>query len=140
MARDLTYDEIGNDISTFPDLDLTFTPITGSRVVAEGVARRWFTQRGGCFWARDMGVSITELINGDQNRTALRRWQMVLENEALKVDGVKSIDVTITYNAKEKRVEISADLVTKAGSGRLMVDISEAAELLTESFRFQEAA
>lgn len=138
MARDLTYAEIGNDVSTFPDLDLTFTPITGSRVVAEGVARRWFTRRGGCFWARDMGVNLLDLVNGDQNSTALRRWQMLLENEATKVDGVKSIDVTVTYSVERKRVEISSDLVTQAGSGRLMVDISEAAELL--AFDYQEAA
>src|SRR5688572_4405831 len=104
--RELTLADIGNDISVVrPDgtlgLDLTFTPITGSRVVAEGVLKSWISPRGSMFWAKDRGINVLTLRNGDHDRATLERWKIALSHEAKKVDGVRSVVVSFVFSTKD---------------------------------------
>ncbi len=141
--RELTLADIGNDISIVrPDgtlgLDLTFTPITGSRVVAEGVLKRWISPRGSMFWARDAGVNVLTLRNGDHDRLTLERWKIALSNEAKKVDGVRSVVVTFTFSTKDRTLQLKADIFTTAGKSSLLVGLGEASKVLSVAVTAEE--
>ncbi len=56
------------DVSTFPDLDSSFTLITGRRVIAEAILRRLLTPRGGLAYDPDFGLDVRGWLNEDCTR------------------------------------------------------------------------
>lgn len=136
-TRDLTLEEIGNDVSTMVDgdLDLTFTPIAGSRVPAEGVFRRWFSKRNGVFWAMNMGRNAGALVGADMTRTEIERTKIGLSQEALLVDGVRGCSVTITRDEETGQLELKSDIDTVAGTSELNVQIGNAGRVIASSIR-----
>jgi len=134
---DLTLEEIGNDISTTAegDLDLSFEPITGSRVVAEGVLRRWQTKRGRCFWAPWIGRNLAALVNADMSRVEIIRMQALLAQEALGVDGCRHCTVTITRDEDTEGLVIRSDVVTRAGTSDVNVSIGNAGQIIAAQIR-----
>jgi len=136
-ARDLTLDEIGNDISTTVDgdLDLSFEPITGSRVVAEGVIRRWQTKRGHAFWAPWIGQNIGGAVNSDLTTLQVIRLQAMLAQEALGVDGCRSCSVKVSRDEDTEALIIRADVVTRAGTSDVNVSIGNAGQLIAAQIR-----
>lgn len=136
-TRDLTYEEIGNDISTTVDgdLDLSFEPITGSKVVAEGVVRRWFTKRGRCFWAPFIGRDAAALINSDLTAVQIERAKVGLAQEALGVDGCKGCRVVITRDEKAEQLQLQADIDTAAGKADVNVAIGNAGQIIAAQIR-----
>jgi hypothetical protein len=138
---DLTLDEIGNDISTTVDgdLDLSFQPITGSRVVAESVLRRWQTRRGRCFWARHIGRGLGRAINADMTAVERIRLQSMLAQEALGVDGCASCTVVITYDADTEALLIQGDVRTRAGRADVNVSIGNAGQIIAAEIRERNA-
>lgn len=134
---DLTKAQIGNDVSTTADgdLDLTFEPITGSKVVAEGVLRRWFTRRKRCFWATDMGRNAQSLINADMTPLQIERVKMALSQEALAVDGCKRCTVTIERDEESGAMSIKADVTGQAGRADVNVTIGNAGQIIAAQIR-----
>jgi hypothetical protein len=134
---DLTLEEIGNDVSTMADgdLDLTFAPIYGSRVCAEGVFRRWFSKRGRVFWARNMGRNAGALVGSDMTATELERWKIALVQEALAVDGVRGCTVSFERDEETGALELRSDLDTVAGKSELNVQIGNAGPVIAASIR-----
>lgn len=134
---DLTKAQIGNDVSTTVDgdLDLTFAPITGTQVVAEGVLRRWFTKRRLCFWATDMGRNAGSLINADTTPVQLERIKMALAQEALAVDGCKRCLVSITRDEETEALSIKADVIGIAGRADVNVTIGNSGQIIAAQIR-----
>jgi hypothetical protein len=135
-TREPTRAEIGNDISIIRSdgtlgLDLTFTPITGSRVVVEGVLRVWISARGSMFWAKDRGVNFLTLRNAAHDRMQLELWKMALVNEAKKVDGVRAVTVAFARDETTHTLTIKADIRTMAGTSKLLVGLDEASTILS---------
>ena len=57
--------DFGTDISTFPDLDPSFSVVTGPRVVVEAVARRLTTPRGSLIGDEEYGFDLRQLLHLD---------------------------------------------------------------------------
>lgn len=140
-TTDLTIEEIGNDVSTMVDggLDLTFSPITGSRVCAEGVFRRWFSKRGRVFWAPNMGRNAGALVGSDMTRTDMERIKLGLTQEALAVDGVRGCVVVFERDETSEEtagvLKLLANLDTVAGSSELNVQIGNAGQVIAAQIR-----
>lgn len=138
---DLNLAEIGNDISTTTDgdLDLSFQPCTGSRVVAEGVLRRWRTRRGGCFWAKHIGQGLDRMLNSDLTAVERIRLQSMLAQEALGVDGCASCTVTVTYDRETEALLVQGDVRTRAGRSDVNVSIGNAGQIIAAEIRERNA-
>ena len=88
------------DFSTFPDatgvpdMDPDWKAISGARSVMEKVARRWVTQKGEMH-DPDFGYSIVIYYNASMLPIEVQALQAGLRVEALKVEGLDDISVTV---------------------------------------------
>jgi hypothetical protein len=134
--------DYGYDFSTFPtdgtpDLDPTFTPITGTLAVAQCIARGLMMPRGRLI---DIG--------GDQrNGFYLRRYlaaritpktiaeiKMGCQREALLDERVKTATATVTYDSTAHKVSVSIVGMADEGPFELVVAVSQlTTELLKAS-------
>lgn len=74
--------DYGTDVSTYPDLDATFGPITGPRVVAECVARR-------------QEQVLRGALNADLSPRDLRVVQAAVRNAATDDERVEGASITV---------------------------------------------
>lgn len=102
----------GTDISTFPDLDPTFTLITGERVVAESIARRWTTPPGSLEGEEDYGYDVRLHLNQALSPRDLFRIQSVLTQEAEKEERVEGVDVTVDHNFSSGTLKVVGAIQT----------------------------
>lgn len=77
--------DYGLDVSTFPDLDVSFLPISGTRVVGEAVARRWY-------------VELTPYVNANVTGALLATIRPKLEAAAYEDERVASISVELWWD------------------------------------------
>jgi hypothetical protein len=90
----------GTDFSTFraadgtADLDPNWTPISGPRVVLEHIARRLMTPPG-VMQDEDYGFDLRSFYSANLSQTDIRRIQNGVRGEALKVEGVDDVSVTV---------------------------------------------
>jgi phage baseplate assembly protein W len=106
--------DYGSDISTFPDLDGTFTLITGTRVVCEAVARRLSTPRGSLLGAPDYGIDLRAYVNESMDADVLAGLQRSAKLEIAKDERIASVAVAASFDfaSSTLTLNISADLVT----------------------------
>lgn len=118
---DLDY---GIDVSCEPDLDPTFTPISGMQVVVAAVVRRWQTPRG--FFLDDpaAGEDMRSWINRKWDQKTAYDCKAALEREALKDERVYSCSVSLTQDSTLKTIGVSATLVTVYGTFTLVAAIT----------------
>lgn len=118
----------GLDVSCYVngDLDATFAPMTGARVVAEAVARRLETPRGSLADDPDFGFDVISLLNDGASPTRLALSAAAIAAEAEKDERVLSADTTVVFDAGARTLRIRIALVTSAGPFPLVLDVSAA--------------
>lgn len=128
--------DYGSDISTWlgpsPDLDPTFSVISGARVVGEAVARRWVTPAGGgLFYDEAYGFDTRLLLNSRMDSSMFPGIAMQLEKEALKDERVQNCSVSLSFNATTRVLSIKASVTPFSGKTFVLV---LSADQLTSSF------
>ena len=103
--------DYGLDISTFPDLDLTFTPISGTRVVGEAVARRWY-------------VELTPYANKNFSSAMVAQIKTRLEQAAAADERVDVCDVDLTWDGTRRLVARGMITTVQGESFSLVYDVS----------------
>jgi hypothetical protein len=107
--------DFGTDISTFvlqadgtytPDLDPSFSLITGTRVVGEAIARRLMTPRGALLYDPDYGLDLRAYLNDDLDTRELYTLGALIEAEAEKDERVLSAVVDLSLDARSSRLTI----------------------------------
>lgn len=105
----------GSDVSTFvlndegvADLDPYFRVITGFRVVAEAVARRWTSPKGSLWWDPDAGQDVRDRLNAKLDPSQVDELAASLAAEAEKDERVQRCSVLVTYEQAAKRLRIRA--------------------------------
>ena len=79
------------------DLDISFTPISGPRAVAEHVARRLISPPGS-YDDPDWGFDINSWLNANLLPQDLDAFEAEVRNEVLAVEGVDSAEITTTLD------------------------------------------
>ena len=79
------------------DLDISFTPISGPRAVAEHVARRLISPPGS-YDDPDWGFDINSWLNANLLPQDLDAFEAAVRNEVLAVEGVDSAEITTTLD------------------------------------------
>lgn len=100
---------LGIDVSTFVDgdLDPTFELITGPRVVAEAVARRLMTPRGGLVRNPAYGTDLRQWVNGSLTNARRAALRSAIAGEASQDPRVESIEVELVEVGSAMRVSIT---------------------------------
>ncbi len=88
--------DLGADVSTFPDLNVTGQQTLDARSVAECTLRRWLTAAGSLAYDRDAGYDLRDLLNDDLTAADLRRHEALAAIEAEKDERVRSMTVKMT--------------------------------------------
>ncbi|MGZ3454443.1 MAG: hypothetical protein ACXVEF_32855 [Polyangiales bacterium] len=116
-------DRFGVDVSTFleGDLDPYFRLISGARVVAEAIVRRWTTPTGGLFFDESFGVDIRELASKAMTPQTLFALASTLAAQAEEDERVQSALVNVSFSAATKRLLVRAEIRCATGPFTLVV-------------------
>ena len=120
--------DLGTDISTYPDLDPLFAPISGSRVLAEALLRRFQTPRGGLFYDPDYGTDLRAWLNDsfDANAEGMARLAAAVEAEANKDERVGRATASVSLDLSTNRMTITLRVEPREGVAfRLVLDVSQ---------------
>lgn len=122
--------DYGTDVSTYvkndegvSDLDPFFTEISGARVVAEQVLRRWETPRNGLFYDRTVGAGIYQLLAKRTSIPALLEKKSLLQSQAERDERVWSADVNIEPT-DDTSLAVDGDITLEDGTFSLVASIS----------------
>lgn len=116
----------GTDVSTFPDLDATFSLLGSQRIVAEAVARRLLTPHGTLFYDPDSGVDLRELLGEGFTQAKLYRLRSLISSEAEADERVLSAAVALTFNAAAQSLSVRVTIQTADGPDfALVLDINK---------------
>jgi hypothetical protein len=92
-------DPLGTDFDGVMDIDKNLTPVSGRRMLAQAVARRWLTEPGGLFYAPDYGYGLKRHLNASiDNPGSIAAG---LRAEAMKDERVEDCQVDVTYQDEE---------------------------------------
>lgn len=124
----------GSDISTFPDLDPSFSLLSGPRVVGEAIARRLTTPPGSLPDSSAYGYDVRQLLELEldeadlaEARAAIAR-QVEAEERVLGADGIEVFLV-------DERLSVRVQLVLAEGPFALTLQVSA----LSTSLLFEAA-
>ncbi len=104
---------------------LTFPAVmvTGNRVVAEAIVRRWMTDLSTLIDDANYGYNLQQFLNGDLNVSDLPRVAQQAAAEAEKDERVHSCSVTVTFASET--LTVSGVVTTATGTFPLVVSISQ---------------
>lgn len=116
-------DPYGVDVSTYVDGDLDpyFRPLSGPRVVAEAVVRRWTTPTGSLFFDPSFGLDVRELASAAMTAPALFALAARLAAQAEEDERVQSALVDVQFDAGTRALTIRAEIRTAQGPFTLVV-------------------
>ena len=117
--------DYGTDISTLPDLDETFTPISGRRVVAEAIHRRLNTPRGALPFYPTYGLDVRQWLNASLTEAARFSLEANVEAECEKEERVQRASATARFDSASSSLALSIDLELFDGPLRLVLAISK---------------
>ena len=101
---------LGSDISTFPDLDVTFALMTDRRVLAEATARRWLTPNGSLWKHPDYGEDVRAYLNAPMTTQKLQDLKTRLEAQAEQDERVQACTVFVSFDDDTKTINIQSAL------------------------------
>lgn len=116
--------DFGQDVAVFPDLDLTFAPLTGPRVVAEALARRLSTPRGTLPFSDNYGLDLRSWLNETIAPGRLGQLRRDLEAECLKDERVDSVASVAVLDAMQGALSIRLAITTAAGPFSLVLGVT----------------
>jgi len=90
--------DLGTDLSCVSDCTPDFAEATGRLCLAQAVARRLLTPRGGLVDDPNYGFDLTGYVNDDVSTADLARIQANTEAECLKDERVEAADVTLSVS------------------------------------------
>lgn len=117
--------DYGTDVATFPDLDLTFSPMSGTRVMVESCARRLLTPRGSLLGSPDYGIDLRAALLDVMDKAAAEGVKTAIEQELLKDERIASVtaDVQFDFATSTLTVKVAATL-SSASSFAFTLNVS----------------
>lgn len=119
--------DFGLGWSATTDLTMPAIMVTGFRIVAEAIIRRWLTPRGGLLEDPSYGYDLTDAIGEDIDPSDLARMSQAAAEEAQKDQRVRACYVTmglINTGGTEPTLSVQARVETAAGPFTLVASVS----------------
>jgi hypothetical protein len=108
--------DYGIDVSCLPDLDDTFTPLTGIAVIAQAIARSLEDAQ--------YGVDLRQWLNESFEAADVFHLQQTIESQCLKDERVQDVSVVVTQPLLYE-LRISIDLEpSQQGPFRLTLKVT----------------
>lgn len=115
--------DLGTDLSCVTDLTLDMAQVTGRVALAQAIARRWQTPRGGLIDDPNYGYPLSDLLNDDVSSGDLAKAQAGAAAEALKDERVLACKVSLVLNAGV--LVVTASITDAAGPFTLVASVTE---------------
>jgi phage baseplate assembly protein W len=113
--------DFGSCWSCLTGLTFPAVQVTGFRVVAEAIVRRWSTPRGGLVDDPNYGFDLTGLVGDDIDTPSLSRMAQSASAEAKK-DG-RVLGCAVQMNYLDGALTVTASVTTAQGPFRLVVGV-----------------
>jgi hypothetical protein len=114
--------------SCVTDLTSPSIMVTGFRIVAEAIIRRWSTPRGGLLEDPAYGYDITDAVGDDIDQATLARMSQAAAEEAQKDERVRNCYVTmgmLSVGDGTGLLSVQARVETAAGPFILVAAVSQ---------------
>ncbi len=118
-------DPLGVDISCYPDLDPLGRLVSGKTALAQGLARRLTTPRGGLFYDTNYGTDLRLYLNEGMTKESQSRIKAAIESECLKDERVSSCTADVVFSLQAQTLKLSISVDTKDGPFKLVADVSK---------------
>lgn len=115
--------DFGTDLSCVDDIASDGRVVSGFRVVAEAIARRWLCPRGRLIGYPNYGYDLTQFVNADLDARDLDELQSGAAAEAEKDERVERCVVTATLQ-DDGTLEVVGAVTTAQGPFQLVVAVS----------------
>lgn len=122
--------DFGRDITTWawpgqsvPDLDPSFTEITGPESVAQSCARRLSMRHGALPDDPDAGFDLRQFVNRPFTKAVAYRVKTGIERECVKDERVYSAAAALTYTSTDRSLVADIYLDTMYGQFRLVLAV-----------------
>jgi len=107
--------DVGADISTFPDLDVSFALMQGRRVLLEAVARRYITPKGALWKHPSYGCDLRRYLNKPMTSQLLARIKQESEGEAEQEERVLACQNRVAFDDPSRTLLIRVGLTDADG-------------------------
>lgn len=124
--------DLGSDFAGISDIDANLSSVSGRRCLAEALATRLSTVRGGLLGDPSYGDSLLFRLNAPVSEVLLARR---IEKECLKDERVADVFASVTYSAATASASIILTITDDDGPFELVLEVSQlTVELLTQVF------
>lgn len=124
--------EFGVDISCIQGLDPSLTLVGGTTVLAQGLARRLTTPRGGLFYDPNYGYNVRNLLGATLSATELFAVQSLIEAECEQDERVRDARAVVTLTGEQ--LSIAVDISSSLAPFRFVLSVSN---LTADSLRVE---
>jgi hypothetical protein len=115
--------DFGTAVSWVSDMNAEGRLVSGFRVVAEAVARRWMTPRGRLIGYPNYGFDLTAYVNADMNARDIASLRAGAAAEAEKDERIVSADVSAVLDSSGL-LTVTGLLNTGQGPFTMVVEVS----------------
>ena len=114
--------DFGTDISSLPDLD--FRLQSGHRNLAEAIARRLMTPRGGLFYDPTYGLDLRQYLNEAATEEVLYEIETLVAAECEKDPRI--LEATVKAGVTRPRtLTLNIELLTDSGPFKLVLAVND---------------
>lgn len=122
--------DFGSCWSCITDLTFPSVMVSGFRVIAEAIVRRWSTPAGGLIDDPTYGYDITDAIGDDLDQNGIATIENALAAEAEKDERVLSCSATVTLDTTGKLTVVGL-FTTAQGPFKLVASVQQIGANLT---------
>jgi phage baseplate assembly protein W len=115
----------GFDITTFPTLDMTWTPRRDAFALADALLRRLFTPRGRLWRFPTYGIDLRDYLNDDITRDTLSAIKSDVEGQLEQDERVAFVDARVSYDARDERVIVQLAVDSAVGPFSMTLSVTE---------------
>lgn len=105
----------GLDVSTYPDLDLSFAPLSGLQVLAQALVRRLETDRGTLVYAPDYGIGIRSWLNESVTARRIEELVALVEGECLADERIGAVAVKAVWLPASSSLQLTIAITPADG-------------------------
>ena len=117
--------DFGTDISLYPDLDASFSTVTGFTLIGQDLARRLETPLGGLFYDSNYGYDVREMVNDASTQANVLKRQSGIERECKKDERILNARATVTFSPATQTAAVKILIDTALGPFTMILAVTQ---------------